>query len=131
MTHDANGLAGSPFQHTNIITATYKGATSPPSYFTDNEISQVVTGHFGQSTYVVANGTVVTAYVSNWQSNPSVDIGLSTNHNPVPMQSVGNGEYTYTFEGVIFVVHGSGSGGITLWDNGVQVATAATTWTNP
>ncbi len=39
MTHDANGLAGSPFQHTNVITASYNGVTSPPTYYTDNEIS--------------------------------------------------------------------------------------------
>jgi len=30
MTHDANGLAGSPFQRTNTITATYQGVTSSP-----------------------------------------------------------------------------------------------------
>ena len=40
MTHDANGLAGSPFQHTNSITATYQGVTSSPVLFTDNEIAQ-------------------------------------------------------------------------------------------
>jgi hypothetical protein len=39
MTHDANGLAGSPFQHTNVITASYNGVTSLPAYYTDNEIS--------------------------------------------------------------------------------------------
>jgi hypothetical protein len=47
------------------------------------------------------------------------------------MQSLGNGRYTFTFEGVVFFVHGSGSGGITLVDNGKIVAYAATTWTNP
>ena len=39
MTHDANGLAGLPFEHTNVITASYMGATSAPVYYTDNEIS--------------------------------------------------------------------------------------------
>jgi hypothetical protein len=43
MTHDANGLAGSPFQHTNVITAVYKGVTSQPAYFVDPEIGPVAT----------------------------------------------------------------------------------------
>ena len=90
-----------------------------------------VTGSFGQSTYVVANGTVITATVSNWRSNPDVALGLSTNHAPVPMQPIGNGVYSYTLEGVVIIVHGTGSGGISLWDNGVIVAYANTTWTNP
>ena len=38
MTHDANGLAGSPFERTNTITATYQGVTSSPVYYTDMEI---------------------------------------------------------------------------------------------
>jgi len=40
MTHDANGLDGSPFQHTNTITATYQGVTSSPISYTDTEIGQ-------------------------------------------------------------------------------------------
>ena len=43
MTHDANGLAGSPFQHTNVITAVYKGVTSQPAYYVDPEIGPVAT----------------------------------------------------------------------------------------
>ncbi len=43
MTHDANGLAGSPFQRTNTITATYQGVTSSPVYYTDMEIGQPAT----------------------------------------------------------------------------------------
>jgi hypothetical protein len=77
----------------------------------------------------VANGTVVTATVSNWASNPNVELGLSANYPPVPMQSTGNGVYSYTFEGVI-LAHGSGSGGISLYDNGKIVAYATTTWSN-
>jgi outer membrane murein-binding lipoprotein Lpp len=90
-----------------------------------------VTGSFGQSTYVVANGTVITATVSNWKSNPDVGLGLSTNHAPLPMQPIGNGVYSFTLEDVVIIVHGTGSGGISLWDNGVIVAYANTTWTNP
>jgi hypothetical protein len=90
-----------------------------------------VTGSFGQSSYVFANGTVVTATVSNWQSNPTVAIGSTAHAQTIPMQSLGNGKYTYTFEGVIFTVHGSGSGGMTLVDNGVTLASATTTWSNP
>jgi hypothetical protein len=139
MTHDANGLAGSPFTHTNVITATYKGVTSAADFYTDNEINPLptatpiptATGSFGQSSYNVANGTVITATVSNWQSNPNVQLGLSTNYAPVPMQSMGNGVYSYTLENVIILAHGSGSGGISLYDNGIVVAHATTTWTNP
>jgi len=39
MTHDANGLAGSPFQQNNVITAAYKGVTSAPAYFVDSELA--------------------------------------------------------------------------------------------
>ena len=94
---------------------------------------QPVTGSFDQSTYVVANGTVVTATVSNWQSNPSVAIGSPAHGSTIPMQSLGNGRYTLTLEGVIIlrVPSSSGTGIMTLVDNGKQVATAATIWRNP
>jgi predicted small secreted protein len=127
-------------QHT--LTATYTGDPSMPSgSMTVTSMgpsatptatpSGPVTGSFGQSSYVVANGTVVTATVSNWQSNPDVEIGNTAHAQTVPMQSIGNGEYTYTFEGVIFYTYGSGTGGITLVDNGAVVASATTTWSNP
>jgi hypothetical protein len=130
-------------QTTTAVKATLKpSATSTPIYPTYIPLSTPtptpsvtptppVTGSFGQSTYVVANGTVITATVSNWRSNPDVALGLSTNHAPVPMQPIGNGVYSYTLEGVVIIVHGTGSGGISLWDNGVIVAYANTTWTNP
>ena len=92
--------------------------------------TQPVTGSFGQSSYIVANGTVITATVSNWASNPDVALGLSANYPPVPMQPTGNGGYSYTLEGVV-LPHGSGTGGISLYDNGKIVAYATTTWTNP
>ena len=39
MTHDANGLDGTPFQQNNVITAAYKGVTSAPAYFVDSELT--------------------------------------------------------------------------------------------
>jgi hypothetical protein len=90
---------------------------------------QPVTGSFGQSSYVVANGTVVTATVSNWQSNPDVALGTTAHAQTIPMTAIGSGQYSYTMEGVI-LPYGSGSGGIALYDNGKLVAQAATTWSN-
>jgi hypothetical protein len=94
---------------------------------------QPVTGYFGQSNYVIANGTVVTAYVSNWQSNPSVAMGSPAHGSSVPMQPIGNGWYTLTLEGVIIlnVPNPGGHGVMSLVDNGKQIATATTTWEFP
>jgi hypothetical protein len=47
------------------------------------------------------------------------------------MQPIGNGVYTYTFEDVVIYLHGSGTGGLQLIDNGKMIAAATTTWTNP
>ena len=112
-------------------TPTPKLSVTPSPTPSPQPTPQPVTGSFGQSTYIVANGTVITATVSNWRSNPDVALGLSTNHAPVPMQPIGNGVYSYTLEGVVILVHGTGRGGISLYDNGVIVAYANTTWTNP
>jgi hypothetical protein len=90
-----------------------------------------VTGSFDQKTYLMANGTVITATVSNGASNPSVGIGFSPNSSPLPMQPIGNGRYSFTLEGVIILHKSSGHGVMTLWVNGEQVNTAATTWANP
>jgi hypothetical protein len=89
-----------------------------------------VTGSFDQKTYLMANGTVITATVSNSPAN--VGIGLSPNNSPLPMHSLGGGRYTFTLEGVIRLRGtGPGHGVITLWDNSKQINTATTTWANP
>ena len=57
--------SGSPSSNPSLI---------PSPTPTPTASTQPVTGSFGQSSYVEANGTVVTATVSNWASNPSVVI---------------------------------------------------------
>jgi len=117
-------------QPTVAPTAQPTTAPTPTAIPTATPTPAPVTGSFGQSTYVLANGTVVTATVSNWQSNPSVGIG-DAHGNFIPMQPIGNGVYTYTFEDVVIYLHGSGTGGLQLIDNSKMIATATTTWTNP
>jgi hypothetical protein len=113
---------------TVVATVTPTPSLTPSPTPTTNPTT--VTGSFDQSSYVFANGTVITAHVSNWQSNPSVVIGTTAHVQTEPMQSLGNGQYTLTWEGVIMLVYGSGHGGITLVDNGKVIASATTTWTN-
>ena len=53
--------------------------------------TQPVTGSFGQSSYVMANGTVITATVSNWQSNPDVGLGPVLTHRLCQCNQQGTG----------------------------------------
>lgn len=140
----AIGLAGctakqpQPIDYTNLThnttiaktaTATINPSVTPS--ITPSPGPTTVTGSFGESSYFLTNGTVITATVSNWQSNPNIEIGDTAHAQTVSMQSTGNGGYTYTLEGVTLVPSGRGQGGITLLDNGVIVASATTTWINP
>jgi hypothetical protein len=119
----------------NITTSASASASATPTATpsptpSSQPTTKPVTGSFGQSSYIVANATVITATVSNWASNPTIGIGTA-NGGYEQMQPTGNGGYSYTMWGVVIYAHGSGTGGISLVDNGKIVAYATTIWSNP
>jgi hypothetical protein len=59
MTHDANGLAVSPFERTNVITATAFGVTSAPVYYTDPEIGPFPTPVPTATPFPTATPTII------------------------------------------------------------------------